>query len=74
MFLNNIPDGTKKLIRKNTHKFNYLMNYLTNIREENKTILDIAIHTDLPFRFVENYINLWIKRKLLKKKWKHPFK
>ena len=72
--LNDIPDGTKKLIRKNTHKFNYLMNYLTNIREENKTILDIAIHTDLPFRFVENYINLWIKRKLLKKKWKHPFK
>ena len=44
------------------------------LQAEKKTILDIAIHADLPFRLVENYINLWIQRKLLKKNWKHPFK
>ena len=71
---NDIPEKTKKLIEKNTHKFNYLMNCLTNMCEGNKTILDIAIHTDLPYRFVENYVNLWSKKKLLKKVWQHPFK
>ena len=50
------------------------MNCLTNMCEGNKTILDVAIHTDLPFRLVENYVNLWNKKKLLKKIWKHPFK
>ena len=55
-------------------KFNYLMNCLTNMCEGNKSILDIAINTDLPFRLVENYVNLWNKKKLLKKVWKHPFK
>ena len=50
------------------------MNCLTNMCEGNKTILDIAIYTDLPFRLVENYVNLWHKKKLLKKIWKHPFK
>ena len=69
-----IPEKSKKLIEKNTHKFNYLMNCLTNMCEGNKTILDVAIHTDLPFRLVENYVNLWNKKKLLKKIWKHPFK
>ena len=64
---NDIPERTKKLIEKNTNKFNYLMNCLTNMCEGNKTILDIAIHTDLPFRLVENYINLWNKKKLIKK-------
>ena len=72
--LKNIPEKTKKLIKKNTHKFNYLMNCMTNMCEGNKTILDVAVHADLPFRLVENYVNLWIKKKLLKKVWKHPFK
>ena len=72
--LNGIPEKMKKLIEKNTHKFNYLMNCLTNMCEGNKTILDVAIHADLPFRLVENYINLWNKKKLLRKIWKHPFK
>ena len=69
-----MPEQTKKLVKKNTHKFNYLMNCLPNMCEGDKTILDIAIHTDLPFRFVENYVNLCIKKKLLRKIWKHPFK
>ena len=56
-----------------THKFNYLMNCLTNMCEGDKTILDVAIHADLPFRLVENYVNLWVKKKLLKITWKHPF-
>ncbi len=71
---NNIPSQTRKLVEKNTYKLNNLMNSLPNMCEGNKTILDIAIYTDLPFRFVENYINLWVKKKLLKKIWKHPFK
>lgn len=71
---NGIPDQTRKLIEKNTHKFNNLMNCLVNMCEGNNTILDIAIHTELPFRFVENYINLWKEKKLIKKIWKHPFK
>ena len=50
------------------------MNCLTNMCEGNKTILDIANQTDLPFRLVENYINLWVKKKLIRKVWKHPFK
>ena len=50
------------------------MNCMTNMCEGNKTILDVAVHADLPFRLVENYVNLWIKKKLLKKVWKHPFK
>jgi aminopeptidase-like protein len=70
----NIPEETKNLLKKNTHKFNYLMNCLPNMCGGNKTILDVANHADLPFRFVENYINLWIKKNLLKKFWKHPFK
>jgi aminopeptidase-like protein len=72
--LNNIPEQTVKLIKKNTHKFNYLMNSLVNMCEGDKTILDVANHAELPFRLVENYINLWIKKKLIKKTWKHPFK
>ena len=72
--LEGIPEQTKKLIEKSTYKFNYLMNCLTNMCEGDKTILDIANHTDLPFRLVENYVNLWSKKKLLKKIWKHPFK
>ena len=72
--LNNIPEKTIKLIRKNTHKFNYLMNSLANMCEGDKTILDVAIHSELPFRLVENYVNLWSKKNLLKKVWKHPFK
>jgi len=74
LLLKEIPDKTQDFIKKNTHKFNYLMNCMTNMCEGNKTILDIAIHADLPFRLVENYINLWVQRKLLKKNWKHPFK
>jgi len=69
-----VPKKTKNLIIKNTSKFNYLMNCLPNMCEGNNTILDIAIHVDLPFRFVENYINLWVKKKLVRKTWKHPFK
>ena len=72
--LNSIPEKTRKLIEKNTHKFHYLMTCMSNMCEGDKTILDVATHTDLPFRFVENYINLWAKKKLLKKIWKHPFK
>tara|TARA_Y100000590_G_scaffold469438_1_gene656995 strand:- start:3458 stop:4852 length:1395 start_codon:yes stop_codon:yes gene_type:complete len=72
--LNEIPEKTLKIVKNNTHKFNYLMNCLTNMCEGNKTILDIANHTDLPFRLVENYVNLWCKKKLLRKTWKHPFK
>ncbi len=71
--LMNIPEKSKNLIKKNTHKFNYLMNCLTNMCEGDKTILDVAIHADLPFRLVENYVNLWVKKKLLKITWKHPF-
>ena len=70
----NIPEETQKLTQNNTHKFNYLMNSLVNMCEGNYTILDVANHTDLPFRFVENYINLWVQKKLIKKVWKHPFK
>ena len=67
-------EETQKLTQNNTHKFNYLMNSLVNMCEGNYTILDVANHTDLPFRFVENYINLWVQKKLIKKVWKHPFK
>ena len=38
------------LCDKKSHKFNYLMNCLTNMCEGDKTILDVAIHADLPFR------------------------
>ena len=38
------------------------MNCLPNMREGNKTILDIVIYAELPFRLVENYINLWNKK------------
>ena len=62
------------MIIKNTHKFNYLMNCLPAMCNGKNSILDIAFQTDLPFRFVENYINLWIKKKLITKTWKHPFK
>ena len=72
--LKDIPKNTKDIIIKNTHKFNYLMNCISNMCEGNNTILDIATHTDLPFRFIENYINLWIEKKLITKTWKHPFK
>ena len=72
--LKNIPKNTQSIIIKNTHKFNYLMNCISNMCEGNKTILDIATHADLPFRFIENYINLWVEKKLITKTWKHPFK
>ncbi len=74
VLLKGIPEITRKVIKQNTHKFNYLMNCLTNMCDGKNTILDIAIHADLPFRFVENYTNLWHQKKLLKKVWKHPFK
>ncbi len=62
-----------KYLHKNTHKFNKLMNSIPSMAEGKHTILDIANFSDLPFRFVENYINLWVKKKLLKTKWQNPF-
>ncbi|MDC3127589.1 DUF4910 domain-containing protein [Candidatus Pelagibacter bacterium] len=69
-----IPSVYHNYIETNTHKFNHLMNTIPNMCEGNHTILDIANFVQLPFRLVENYINLWVKKKLIKKKWVYPFK
>ena len=49
------------------------MNTIPNMSNGDKTILDIAEFVKLPFRFVNNYINLWEKYGLIKKNWKSLF-
>ena len=45
------------------------MNSIPNLANGDKTILDIAEINNLPFRFVYNYLLLWEKKGLIKKKW-----
>ena len=70
----NMPKKIMEYLNKNTHKFNHLMNSLPNMCEGDKTILDVAEFVGLPFRLVENYVNMWVEKKLIKKVWIHPFK
>lgn len=58
-----------KYLLRNTEKFNHLMNSIPNMANGNYTILDIAEANNLPFRFVYNYLLLWEKKGLIKKKW-----
>ena len=57
-------------VKKNTHKWNYLMNSIPNLCNGDRSILDIAEFTDLPFKFVFNYLELWKKAGLIKKIWR----
>ena len=70
----NMPKKIMEYLNKNTHKFNHLMNSLPNMCEGDKTILDVAEFVGLPFRLVENYVNMWVEKNLIKKVWIHPFK
>ena len=70
----NMPKKIMEYLNKNTHKFNHLMNCLPNMCEGDKTILDVAEFVGLPFRLVENYVNMWVEKNLIKKVWIHPFK
>lgn len=58
-----------KYLLNNTNKFNHLMNSIPNLANGDKTILDIAEINNIPFRFVYNYLLLWEKKGLIKKKW-----
>ncbi len=69
----NINPKFKKYLLSNSHRFNHLMNTIPNMSNGDKTILDIAEFVKLPFRFVNNYINLWEKYGLIKKNWKSLF-
>ena len=50
------------------------MLFRSNMCEGDKTILDVAEFVGLPFRLVENYVNMWVEKNLIKKVWIHPFK
>ena len=60
-------------VKRNTNKWNYLMNVIPNMCEGDKTILDIAEYSGLPFKFVFNYLDQWSKKGLVKKIWKDQF-
>ena len=60
-------------LKNNTHKLNILMNTIPNMAEGTCTILEIAEYVGLPFRFVDNYLKLWIENKLITTKWRNPF-
>tara|TARA_B100000035_G_scaffold315035_1_gene333572 strand:+ start:1086 stop:2474 length:1389 start_codon:yes stop_codon:yes gene_type:complete len=69
----NIHPKMKKYLLDNSNRFNHLMNSIPNMSNGDKTILDIAEFVGLPFRFVNNYLNLWEKKGLIKKNWKNLF-
>tara|TARA_B100000029_G_scaffold484866_1_gene537544 strand:- start:2869 stop:4281 length:1413 start_codon:yes stop_codon:yes gene_type:complete len=69
-----MPKKMIKYLYKNQQKLNDLMNALPNMCEGNYTVLDVAEFVGLPFRLVNNYVDMWVNKNLIKKVWAHPFK
>jgi aminopeptidase-like protein len=69
-----MPKKMIKYLHQNQNKLNYLMNILPNMCEGDCTILDIAEFVGLPFRVVNNYVDMWVSKNLIEKYWVNPFK
>ena len=69
-----MPKKAIEYLYKNQNKLNDLMNALPNMCEGKHTTLDVAEFVGLPFRLVNNYVDMWVEKNLLKKIWTHPFK
>ena len=74
LLVKDMPKKMIKYLHQNQKKLNYLMNILPNMCEGDRTILDIAEFVGLPFRVVNNYVDMWVSKNLIEKYWVNPFK
>ena len=61
------------IVNERSHRLNYMMNALPNMCEGNRTVLDVAEKTGLPFELIDAYTDQWEAKGLLEKTWTNPF-
>ena len=72
--LGGLPESVASYVQGNLDNLNYMMNILPIMCEGNQTVLDVAEKVQLPFELVDRYTDMWVKKRLLRKEWVHPFR
>ena len=65
---------TRKACLKSSDNIQLLQSIIPTKCDGQTTILELANYCKMPFRLVNALINLWVDKKLLKKRWVNPLK
>jgi len=66
-------DDLIRAIKKNSHNIEMLKSLIPTKADGKTSCLELADACNMPFAFVNTYLDLWEKKKLIVKKWVNPF-